>query len=417
MSRLIVTGGSRLCGTYRVPGAKNAVLPILAACLLTEEPVLLMDCPKLLDVEHMLAILETLGVRSEWRGNSIFLDPSDAKGYEMPAHLSKEIRSSIFMLGPLLARFGKAHCTFPGGCEIGNRPIDLHLSGLAALNVRIAEEGGSILCDGEQMRAAEIHLDYPSVGATENLMMAAVAAEGETVINNAAREPEILDLQSFLNELGYPISGAGTSTVVIQGGGRGHAAQYRIMPDRIVAGTLLCAAAITGGIVELTNIRPSDMGPILAKLRETGCEIDLRKDAVALKGPERLRELNLVETHPHPGFPTDMQAQLFSLCSVAEGTSIIVENVFENRFKHAAELARMGGQSVIKDRTAIVRGVKELTGAEVFARDLRGGAALCLAALCARGESIIHNAEVIDRGYEHIEIMLSELGANIRREP
>ena len=416
MSKLMVTGGSRLHGESRVPGAKNAVLPILAATLLTEEPVRLMDCPRLLDVKNMLAILETLGVQAKWEADGICLFPSGANSYEMPSHLSKEIRSSIFMLGPLLARFRKAHCTFPGGCEIGNRPIDLHLSGLAALNVHIVEECGNILCDGRDMRGADIHLDYPSVGATENLMMAAVAAEGQTVISNAAREPEILDLQSFLNAMGYSITGAGTSTIVITGGGKGRAVEYRIMPDRIVAGTLMCAAAITAGEVELTNIRPEDLGSIIAKLREAGCQIETYEHTLRIRGPERPQELKLVETLPYPGFPTDMQAQMFALCCVSEGTSIIVENVFENRFKHAAELARMGACSTIKDRTAIVRGVPELTGADVRARDLRGGAALCLAGLRAWGDTTIHNAEYIDRGYERIEEMLNALGAKIRRE-
>lgn len=417
MSKLIVTGGTRLSGTAKIPGAKNAVLPILAASLLTEEPVLLRNCPHLLDVEHMLSILRTLGVRTAWEGNTIRLEPADAAGFEMPAHLSKEIRSSIFMLGPLLARFGRAHCTFPGGCDIGNRPIDLHLAGLAALNVKIDEECGNILCDGRDMKAADIHLDYPSVGATENLMMAAVAAPGRSVVSNAAREPEILDLQLFLNTLGYRVSGAGTSTIVIEGGGRGNAAEYTVMPDRIVAGTLMCAAAITAGEIKLTDVCPQDMGPVIAKLREAGCRIETGADTVALTGPERPGELKLVETFPHPGFPTDMQAQIFALCSVADGASIIVENVFENRFKHAAELARMGACSTVKDRTAIVRGVRELTGTEVYARDLRGGAALCLAALRARGETAIRRAEVIDRGYERIEETLNQLGAKIRREP
>lgn len=417
MSKLVVMGEAKLHGEMRVPGAKNAVLPILAASLLTDEPVRLYDCPRLLDVLNMLRILRTLGVRAQWESDALVIDASKANSYEMPAHLSKELRSSIFMLGPLLGRFQRAHCTFPGGCEIGMRPIDLHLHGLASLNVRIREEYGDILCDGSALTGAVVHLDYPSVGATENLMMAAVAAKGDTVIQNAAREPEIVDLQGFLNAIGCLVSGAGSSTVTIVGGRKRHGAEYRIMPDRIVAGTLMCAAAITGGKIVLTNARADDASSVVSKLREAGCDIDAYENAIRISGPVRPRELKLVETLPHPGFPTDMQAQMMAVCSVADGTGIIVENVFESRFKHAAELMRMGANITIKDRTAIVRGVPYLMGAEVMARDLRGGAALCLAGLRASGHTVIHSAEHIDRGYERIEDMLTGLGADIRREP
>ena len=417
MTRFIVEGGARLEGEMRVDGAKNAVLPILAAALLTDKPVTLYNCPRLKDVDNMIAILQTLGCAAGYTdGGALKIDASSAHSHVMPPALSKELRSSIFMLGPVIGRFRKAHFTYPGGCEIGNRPIDLHLSGLAMLNVKIKEEYGCIICDGSDLKGAAIHLDYPSVGATDNLMMAAVAAKGETVIYNAAREPEIEDLQLFLRRLGYQITGAGTSTVVIVGGGRPAGAEHPVMPDRIVAGTLMCAAAITGGELRLTDAAPMHLGSVTAKLREAGCSIRFEGNSIHINGPERPREIKLIETLPHPGFPTDMQAQMFALCTVADGTSIIVENVFENRFKHAAELARMGAVVTQKDRTAIIRGVDARTGAQVTARDLRGGAALTLAALKASGQSIISHAEHIDRVYDRLDAMLNKLGASIRRE-
>lgn len=415
MSKLIVAGGARLSGRLRINGAKNAVLPILAAALLSEKPVTLLDCPRLLDVDNMLAILSELGVRTKFENSTVWLDPSGACGHVMPAYLSGKLRSSIFMLGPLLARFRKANCTFPGGCEIGHRPIDLHLKGLEALNVRVAEEQGSIICDGSDMRGALVHLDYPSVGATENLMMAAVAARGRTIISNAAREPEIADLQLFLNELGFDVSGAGSTAITIEGGGRARETEHRIMPDRIVAGTMMCAAAMTGGSVELANVRPDDVASVSAKLAEAGCEISAGNDTLGIRAPKRPREIRIVETGPHPGFPTDMQAQMMAVAAVASGTSVIVENVFENRFKHAYELMRMGANVTIKDRTAVIRGVKTLKGANVCARDLRAGAALCIAGLRAEGRTVVEGVSLIDRGYERIEDMLCALGADVTR--
>ncbi|MBE5785290.1 MAG: UDP-N-acetylglucosamine 1-carboxyvinyltransferase [Clostridiales bacterium] len=420
MASLIVTGGVPLSGTARVSGAKNAALPILAASLLARSPILLYDCPQLRDVENMLSILAALGVKNERSGGTLLLDASCADAYVMPQGLSKALRSSIFMLGPLIARFGNAVCTFPGGCEIGHRPIDLHLRGLSMLGVRIKEEHGLILCDGSDLSGADIHLDYPSVGATENIMMAAVAAKGDTVIRNAAREPEIEDLAVFLRKLGCGIAGEGTSTVYIRGGMEKTdpraVISHRVMSDRIVAGTLLCAAAMTGGEIALENARATHVASALAKLREAGCSVDTGEERIYLRGPKRLREIKLIETLPYPGFPTDLQAQFFALCTMAEGTSIIVENVFENRFKHGPELLRMGASYTQKDRTVILRGVPRLMGARVAARDLRGGAALTLAGLAAEGETVIENAELIDRGYESLENTFSALGARIRRE-
>ena len=413
--QLCIVGGRPLDGRLKIHGAKNAVLPMMAATLLVEGECVLRDCPHLIDVENMRSILQYIGCGCSWRGDSLLIDGSEASRWEMPEGLSKKLRSSIFLLGPVLARFGRAKFSYPGGCEIGNRPIDLHLKGLRQLNVQVREEHGYIICDGENMRGAQVHLDYPSVGATENLMMAAVAAEGETVIHNAAREPEVVCLQGFLARMGARISGAGTTSVTIRGGAALRAAQMKVIPDRIEAGTFLVAGAITGGQVVLDNVNHWHMYAIYDKLKECGCRLETGNGRVSLSGPKRPGELKLLETQPYPGFPTDMQAQFFALCTIADGASIIVENVFENRFKHAAELACMGANAVVKDRMAILRGVNRLMGADITARDLRGGAALALAGLCAEGVTQVSGVEFIDRGYERFEDSLCGLGANIRR--
>ena len=416
MSRIIVVGGSPLCGELHAPGAKNAALPILAAALLAQHPVRLLGCPHLTDVQNMIELLRSLGCTIWWEQDALCIDPVDAQCHEMPEHLSKALRSSIFLLGPMIGKFGRATATFPGGCEIGQRPIDLHIAALSALGVSIEEEHGTIRCEGQELVGAHIHLDYPSVGATENAMMAAVAAMGDTVIHNAAREPEIVDLQAFLCEMGFSVEGAGSSAIYIKGGCNPRPVEHRIMPDRIVVGTYLCAAAISGGDVCIQGISPEHLGSVMSKLRESGCIVEAGAEYIRAKGSRRPGELKRVETMPHPGFPTDMQAQIFALCTVADGTSMIVENVFENRFKHASELTRMGGESSINGRTAVIRGVKRLTGARVDAWDLRGGAALILAALRAEGETIVNGVSHIDRGYEAIERDLAALGARIRRE-
>ena len=421
MAKLIVQGGYPIDGVCRIGGAKTAVQPLLAASVLTRRPEHLLDCPRLtvgVFLRRRLRLrggwaVRAAGVRGE--GDSRHIDASGACRFELPEDLSKALRSSIFLLGPVLGRFRRAVVTHPGGCEIGNRPIDLHLSGLSALSADIREEGGRIRCDGARLLGAAIHLDYPSVGATENILMAATAAEGETCIHNAAREPEIVDLQRFLNAAGFFVRGAGTSTVVVRGGCEPREVVHRVMPDRIAAGTLLTAAAITGGRIALENVVPEHMAGTLAKLGECGCHITARGHGVRLRAPQRPRELRRVETMPHPGFPTDMQAQIFALCSVADGTSVIVENVVENRFKHAQELSRMGAVNAIRDRTAVIRGVPALTGAAVTAHDLRGGAALVLAGLRAEGQTAVLHAEHIDRGYDHLEETLCALGAHVRR--
>ncbi len=415
MNALRIRGGKCLKGEYRVHAAKNAVLPIMAAAILTDEKTLLTGCPLLSDIAYMGDILETLGC-SVWReGDAILIDPCDLNSCEMPDALSKKIRSSIFLMGPILARFGKAIVTMPGGCEIGLRPIDLHLSGLRQLGVHITEEGGVIRCDGRGMHAGNVHFDYPSVGATENVMMAAVLLDGKTTLHNVAREPEIVDLQKFLCAMGAKVSGAGSHTVVVEGVRTLRGITYQPMPDRIVAGTLLAAAAATGGDIRLFNTPCTEMQAVFSKLSEMGCSLNADEETISLHAPRRLRAFQLLQTQPHPGFPTDMQVQMLALATRATGTSVVVENVFENRFTHAGDLNRMGADVLVNGRTAVVRGVEKLYGAKVAARDLRGGAALAIAALGAEGETLIANAELIDRGYERLEDMLNALGADVSR--
>ncbi len=416
MERFRVEGGHRLAGEVRVHCAKNAVLPILAGAILADDPTTLLDCPDIADVNNMVRILQTLGCKVSAQGAALRVDASSIQSDTMPEGLSKRLRSSVFMMGALLGRLRRAVVPYPGGCEIGQRPIDLHLAGLTALGVDIREEGGLVVCDGARMRGGEVHLDYPSVGATENVMMAAARIPGRTVIYNAAREPEIADLQRFLNACGARIAGAGSATIEIEGVRRMHGATYRPMPDRIEAGTLLAAAAATGGEVELTDAPVEELGAVIAKLREMGCRIETGAGRVTFVAPQRLDSPGQVITLPYPGFPTDMQAQMLALTCCARGTSIITETVFENRFTHVGDLRRMGANIVVKDRTAIVRGVRSLHGARVYARDLRGGAALLIAGLAARGETVVEGAEIVDRGYERLEQMLSGLGAQIRRE-
>ena len=346
MDLIRLSGGNRLSGAVNAGCAKNAVLPILAACLLSGAPVKLTGFPMLTDTRNMLSILETLGCRCQLASQSAEIDASFAERYEMPETLSKLLRSSIFMMGPMLGRFHRATVTYPGGCEIGLRPIELHLRGLAALGVVIREGHGMIYLDGENLRGGEVQLDFPSVGATENVMMAGVLARGVTRIHNAAREPEIADLERFINALGGKVSGAGSDTITVVGVDSLGGANYRPITDRIVAGTLLTAAAVTGGSVRVLDAVPGDMGAVLGKLRQAGCDIDLDGMGVALQAPEKLRPVD-VSTQPFPGFPTDMQAQIMALAAVADGASVIVENVFENRFSHASELRRMGDRKSV----------------------------------------------------------------------
>ena len=410
-----VRGGERLQGRVRLEGAKNAVLPILAAALLPSGESVIRDCPDILDVHAMAAILETLGCRCRFADGEMRIDAGALRSHEMPEALSKQIRSSIFLLGPILARLRKAAVPYPGGCEIGLRPIDLHLKGLKALGVEIVDEGGVLRCDGGGMHAGDVHFDYPSVGATENVMMAAALLPGETTIHNAAREPEIEDLQGFLNAMGGCVRGAGTPAVTVRGVKGLRAVTYTPIPDRIAGGTFLCAGAATGGEIALENVRPRDLIPVTDQLTEMGCRIRTEGDRMILAAPRRLRAFHRLQTQPHPGFPTDMQAQMLSIACRAEGASVIVENVFENRLAHVADLRRMGADIRVSGRTAVVQGVEKLRGMPVTARDLRGGAALVLAGLAAEGETLVENAALIDRGYARMEDTLRAMGAKIER--
>jgi UDP-N-acetylglucosamine 1-carboxyvinyltransferase len=416
MSILRVRGGNRLEGAIDVYGAKNAVLPILAASIMTRERVVLLGCPMLSDVRHMIEILRSLGAVVEMEGDSITVDARDADSHVMPEELSKQMRSSIFLLGALISRFKQAWVTQPGGCEIGLRPIDLHIKGLRKLNVNIVESQGAIHCTGYDTRGAEVSLDYPSVGATENIMMAAVMAKGRTVIYNAAREPEVKDLAAFINAMGGRIEGAGTGCITIDGVKALHGTTYRIIPDRIVAGTYMAACAITGGDVLIKNVEPAHLNAASAKLIEAGCELDFSENSVRVKAPARLKEMKQIQTQPFPGFPTDLQAQWMAVACVADGISVVSENVFENRFHHATELVRMGADITVKDRIAIVRGVEALEGARVAAKDLRAGAALLLAGLAARGTTYISGEHFINRGYQDLAAELRAVGADITRE-
>ena len=415
MAKLIIEGGRALKGQITVRGAKNAALPILAGTMLIPEPVRITNCPRLTDVENMVGLLKALGCRTKWDGDALLIDASSARTAELPEGLAGSIRSSVFLLGPLLGRFGAAEAPYPGGCDIGNRPVDLHLKGLRAMGVRVDETSGRIRCLGRP-KGTEIALEYPSVGATENLLMAACGAEGDTILVNPAREPEIDDLMAFLNGAGFELKREGSSRIRIRGGRRGRATAHSLLPDRIEAGTYLVAAAITGGHLVLRGGRKEHLSALLTALKEAGCRIRAEGTDLDIEGPERPRELRRLVTLPYPGFPTDMQSQVFALCTVARGTSVLEENVFEDRFRHGAELRRMGADCDLRGRAAVIRGVKSLHGAQVTARDLRGGAALALAGLRAEGITVVEEAERIDRGYMDFAATLRSVGAAIRRE-
>ena len=415
MDKYIINGGEKLYGKVDIQCAKNAVLPLLAASVLTDEPVKIRDVPAINDVENMLGILDEVGCKIKRQRDCIVIDSSNAASYEISTRLTKELRSSVFMLGSILTRFHRAKISYPGGCDIGLRPIDLHLSGLKKLGVRIVEKDGYIHCETDKLQGSEILLDFPSVGATENILLAAVKAEGVTVIRNAAKEPEIIDLQNFLKGMGAKVSGAGGSTIVVEGVKRLHGVEYTPMGDRIEAGTYLIAAASCGGEIETKGVSPENIAALLHKLRENGCKVHTKNDKILLTSNGRLKAVDLVETMPFPGFPTDLQAQYSALSCTALGTTLVVENLFETRYRYAAELKRMGADITVRGRVAFIRGVEKLHGAFLTAGDLRGGAALVLAALQAEGESTVTNLYHIDRGYADFEVKLRKLGAKIRR--
>lgn len=415
MEKFLIEGGHKLNGEVSVCKAKNCVLALLAASVLTDELVIIKDCPKIADVVSMINILESIGVKTKWVDGDIHIDSSNITDHEIPETLAKEIRSSIFLVGSILGRIKHAKSVFPGGCEIGLRPIDLHLKGLKDLNVGVTEEGGYIYFDGKNARGNNIHLDFPSVGATENIMMAAVLTSGVTVLTNAAKEPEIVALADFLQVMGAKIGGAGSSTIIIEGVKKLNGAVFTPIPDRISAGTFLLAGAITGGEVCVKNCCPKHMSALISKIDGVAGDIKAYRNEIYIKGYKKHKSINLIETQPYPGFPTDLQAQITALECVADGSAIVVENMFETRFKHVTELLKMGANIVVRDRMAIIRGVKNLHGAQVSASDLRAGAALVLAGLKAEGITEIVNVKQIDRGYYNFEERLRSLGASIKR--
>lgn len=414
MSYLVVEGGRRLKGKVKISGAKNSVLPILAATILVEGEVQIENVPSLLDIETMCEMLTHLGAKIDRKEDKLIVKASSV-GYEAPYELVSKMRASFLVLGPLLARRKKARVSLPGGCAIGTRPVNLHLDALKKLGAKIRLKAGYIEAEAKKLSGAKIVLDFPSVGATENAMMAATLAEGETIIEGAAKEPEVVDLANFLKACGAKIEGEGTDRIIIEGRNELFAkTPYRIIPDRIEAATFMIAAAMTQGVVEVEEVEPRHLSAIIEKLIECGANIKVDEDRVIVQG-EKLLPL-YCKTMPYPGFPTDAQAQIMALCSIAKGTSTIIETIFENRFLHVPELCRMGARIKVDGATAVIDGVPYLSGAPVHATDLRASAALVLAALVAEGTSIIYDIHHLDRGYEKFEEKLSSLGAKIRRE-
>jgi UDP-N-acetylglucosamine 1-carboxyvinyltransferase len=415
VDKLLIEGGTPLAGEVAISGAKNAALPILCAALLTREPLRLLNVPHLNDIATMLRLLGQMGVEVTMDGNdALILDSSKINNPIAPYDMVKTMRASILVLGPLLARCGEARVSLPGGCAIGARPVDQHIKGLQAMGGEIAVEQGYVHATAKRLKGARIITDMVTVTGTENLMMAAVLAEGETVIENAACEPEVVDLAKCLIAMGAKIAGAGTDTISIIGVERLSGATHSIMPDRIETGTYLCAAAATGGSVRLTNTSALWLDAVVDKLIEAGCEISAEVDAISLKAPQRLKAVS-VRTAPYPAFPTDMQAQFMAINCVADGSAVIRETIFENRFMHAVELIRLGADIKIDGNVAHVTGVRRLESAAVMATDLRASASLVIAGLVARGETLIERIYHLDRGYERIEEKLSRLGAKVRR--
>jgi UDP-N-acetylglucosamine 1-carboxyvinyltransferase len=415
VQKIIIEGGVPLRGEVTAGGAKNAALPIMAASILTSGEFTIQNAPRLRDITTMGNLLKRLGIGFHAEGNRVFLKTDTLNGIEAPYDMVKTMRASVLVLGPLLARMGEAKVSLPGGCAIGARPINLHLMGFKKMGVEITLSEGYIYGRAKHLKGASIYFDIPTVTGTENLMMAAVLADGETIIENAACEPEVVDLANALISMGAEIEGAGTSIIKIKGVNSLKPINYEIIPDRIEVGTFLISAGITGGEITVKNCNPQHIDSVLVKLRETGLNIDIIESSVTVKGGNRPKAVD-IKTMPYPGFPTDMQAQFMALMTVSDGTSIITENIFENRFMHVAEMRRMGADIEIEGSTATVRGVKSLKGAPVMATDLRASASLILAGLAAEGATVIDRVYHLDRGYEQIEEKLKPLGARIRRQ-
>ena len=416
MERLYIQGGEKMYGEMKMYSAKNAVLPILACSIMADGKSTFKNCPDIEDVKNMLLILESLGCSCTFENGTITAEPVLESSCLIEDDLAKTLRSSIFLMGSILARYKKVRIAYPGGCDIGLRPINLHIEGLKALNVKIQEENGYIVCDGSHMRGGVINFDVPSVGATENIMMAATLTKGTTIIKNAAREPEIIDLQNYINKMGGNIRGAGRSCIVIEGVKKLKPCEYTPISDRIVTGTYLIACAMAGGEIEINNVNFEHIYSLISKLRETTCKIHINNDKINIRAPKQPMAMKNVKTSPYPGFPTDLQAQVMTMMTVSKGVSIIEENMFEMRFRHITELIKMGADINVSGKTAVVSGVKKLQGAGVTAYDLRGGSALCLAGLVAEGTTVISDLWHIDRGYESIEKELSNFGVKIQRK-
>jgi UDP-N-acetylglucosamine 1-carboxyvinyltransferase len=414
MDKLAIQGGTPLEGEVAISGAKNAALPILCAGLLTSEPLLVSHVPDLRDVTTNIKLLEVMGAHVQREGNKVFVDAGKVSELVAPYELVKTMRASVLTLGPLTARFGEARVSLPGGCAIGSRPVDLHIKGLQAMGAEITIEQGYMHAKAKRLKGARIFFDTVTVTGTENLMMAAALAEGKTVLENAAREPEVVDLANCLLAMGAKIEGHGSDIITVHGVERLHGANYRVMPDRIEAGTFLAAAAATRGKITVNDVRADILDAVLDKLREAGASIKVNADSIMLSMQGRPKAVN-VRTAPYPGFATDMQAQFMALNAIADGTGVVTETIFENRFMHVQELRRLGAQIDIQGNTAIVRGADQLEGATVMATDLRASACLVIAGLAAKGETIIDRIYHLDRGYEHIEEKLSKVGAQIRR--
>jgi UDP-N-acetylglucosamine 1-carboxyvinyltransferase len=412
MDRYVITGKQRLEGRIRTSGAKNSSLPLLAATLLLSGKSTLIDIPQLADIDNMLEVLDYLGVGAKHQDGALIVDATELKRWEVDEGLMRQMRASNLILGPVLARNGRVRISRPGGCAIGSRPMDQHIKGLQELGVKVKEKHGYIEAWADQLVGASVYLDVPSVGATENIMMAAALAKGMTTIHNAAREPEIVDLQNFLNKMGAKIRGGGMDTLRIEGVDRLHPTEHTVIPDRIEAGTHMVAALMTQGDIEVDNVIPEHLDPVIAKLRQAGAVITIGDDSVRVRGTGRIRGVDC-KTMPYPGFPTDMQPQFMALLSMAEGTSIITETIFENRFQHVDELRRMGAQITVEGHTAVIRGIESLEGAFVEATDLRAGAALFLAALAAEDATVLEKVGHIDRGYENLGEKYRALGAKL----
>lgn len=416
MAEIVVCGGRRLNGEIDIQGAKNAALPLLAATILINGQSVIHNCPQLSDVDTSLKILKFIGCGVKREGDTVVVDSTDIRGHIIPECLMGEMRSSIVFLGSIAARTGRAVLSHPGGCELGPRPIDLHLCALRKMGMTINEEYGRINCVVNKLEGVDINLSFPSVGATENVILAAVLSDGVTRIFNAAREPEICDLADFLRKAGAKISGDGTGCVIIEGVKELHNVEHSVLPDRIIAATYMAAAAVTSGDVVLRNVYPEQLTQICEHFAETGCEVNVYADSLRIRAPRRLNKISLLRTLPYPGFPTDAGPPLMSVMAVANGCSVLVENIFANRFRYTDELKRLGADIKVEGRVAIVEGRPKLTGANVKATDLRGGAALVVAALAAEGKTRITDVKHIDRGHERLEWNLERVGADIKRE-